>query len=321
MVFRQEITHLSDRCTLWVTGTELWRWRRTALEAAQSADIAAAEIDWFLQELTGLDRLRLYTLQDCPQIQIPYPLSEFSKLWDLRTHQRVPIQYLTGTTPWRHFSLAVSPAVLIPRPETELLIDLAIALAPTFLSDIAVPMHWVDLGTGSGAIALALNHAFPQATIHAVDYSPEALRIARYNAERQGLGGDRIQWYQGSWWEPLTALRGKLLGMVSNPPYIPSQMIAQLQPEVAWHEPHLALDGGADGLGCIRHLVQGAPDYLQTGGLWLVEMMAGQAATVVDLLTAQGDYTSIQVHRDLAGIDRFVSAVTQPRSGVSACPK
>ena len=96
--------------------------------------------------------------------------------------------------------------------------------------------------------------------------------------------------------------------MVANPPYIPSTLVPQLQPEVAHHEPQLALDGGADGLECIRHLVETSPAYLRSGGVWLIEMMAGQAQTVTELLQNQGSYCNIEIHADLAGIERFALA-------------
>jgi release factor glutamine methyltransferase len=119
---------------------------------------------------------------------------------------------------------------------------------------------------------------------------------------------DRVQFFQGFWFQPLEAMENQLRGMVSNPPYIPKGMLSGLQPEVAWHEPHLALDGGEDGLDCIRHLVATAPIYLKSGGIWLIEMMAGQSEQVMELLEKQGDYDRIQVHADLAGIDRFILA-------------
>jgi release factor glutamine methyltransferase len=213
------------------------------------------------------------------------------------------VQYLVERSPWRQFELRVTPAVLIPRPETELLIDLAIAAAPPALQQ----GHWADLGTGSGAIAIGLATAFPQATIHAVDQSSEALAIAQDNAQRcERL--DHIRFYQGSWFEPLHDLRGQLNGLVSNPPYIPTALLDTLQPEVVRHEPQMALDGGEDGLDCIRHLIHHAPDYLQPNGLWLVEMMAGQAEAVSALLEAQGGYKQISIHSDLAGIERFALA-------------
>lgn len=296
-----------------VSGLELWQWRIKAQAAAVSAsqnsggDILPQEVDWLLQELAGIDRLslRLGSLKTQPAIDIKIPFSELEHLWRKRLELRVPIQYLLGSAPWRQFTLKVSPAVLIPRPETECLIDLVIEAAeadPSLRTGC-----WADLGTGSGAIALGLATALPQATIHAVDQSQEALAIAQHNAQIWELT-DRIQFYQGSWLEPLAGIQGQLSGLVSNPPYIPSQMVLELQPEVTQHEPHLALDGGADGLDCIRHLVASAPDYLREGGVWMVEMMAGQAESVFELLKQQGSYDRIEVRRDFAGIERFALA-------------
>ncbi|XGW00500.1 MAG: peptide chain release factor N(5)-glutamine methyltransferase [Leptolyngbya sp. BL-A-14] len=296
-----------------VSGHALWQWRATAQQEAIAADISADEVDWLLQDLAGLDRLslRLETFKDKSEIRLAKPLTELDQLWQQRLHGRVPVQYLTGVAPWRQFLLKVSPSVLIPRPETECLIDLAIAAThPTSNSPFPAPStqgHWVDLGTGSGAIAIGLAVAFPGARIHAVDYSAAALAIARANAQQLRLT-DRIQFYEGSWLEPLAQLKGQLSGIVANPPYIPSDWVPSLQPEVAQHEPHLALDGGADGLDCIRQLVETAPDYLKPGGVWLVEMMAGQAHAVFDLLQQQGSYCQIQTYPDLAGIERFAIA-------------
>jgi release factor glutamine methyltransferase len=149
--------------------------------------------------------------------------------------------------------------------------------------------------------------AFPGSIIHAVDLSEEALAIAQFNAASYHFQ-ERICFYQGSWLHPLEHLRGKLTGIVSNPPYIPSQMVPELQPEVAQHEPFLALDGGADGLDCIRHLISTAPAYLRSGGILLFEMMVGQADVVRELLHQQGSYHSVQIHPDLAGIERFALA-------------
>ncbi|MEH2080985.1 MAG: peptide chain release factor N(5)-glutamine methyltransferase [Nostoc sp.] len=286
-----------------VSGLQLWQWRNAALEAAIATDVPPMEVDWLLLEVAGLDRLalRLESFKNWPQIQMQLPLEELDHLWQRRLNDRLPVQYIAGVTPWRNFQIAVSSAVLIPRPETECLIDLAKA------STSNASGHWADLGTGSGAIALGLADVLPKATIHAVDYSLEALAIARSNADNLGLA-DRIRFYQGSWWEPLTFLKGQFSGMVSNPPYIPTSTLTTLQPEVVNHEPHLALDGGADGLDSIRHLIEISPSYLQPGGLWLIEMMAGQADTVQELLQNQGSYYKIQIHADLAGIERFALA-------------
>ncbi|MEG4811713.1 peptide chain release factor N(5)-glutamine methyltransferase [Microcoleus sp. F8-D3] len=292
---------------MFVSGLELWQWVNQAKAQARSYDIPLAEIDWLLQELAGLDRLalRLESFKDLPKIELKLSFSELALLWQRRLQERVPVQYLTGIAHWRHFSLKVTQAVLIPRPETELLIDLAVEAVTSY--SVNPKSHWVDLGTGSGAIAIGLASALTNARVYAVDCSSEALAVARLNAENLGFES-RINFYQGSWWEPLEFLKGQVSGMVSNPPYIPSSTVLTLQPEVLKHEPHLALDGGFDGLDCIRHLVETAPDYLESGGVWLVEMMAGQETAVADMLQSHGSYGKVQIFSDLAGIDRFALA-------------
>ena len=300
--------------TVFVSGLELWQWINQAKTEAIESDIPLTELDWFLIELTGLDRLalRLESFKDLPKIELKLSLSELVELWHRRLQERMPMQYLTGTVHWRHFSLKVTPAVLIPRPETELLVDLAVQAVKGDRTNRKSKIenrksNWVDLGTGSGAIAIALASELTNATIHAVDFSSEALAVARENVDNLGFT-DRVNFYQGSWWEPLGFLKGRVSGMVSNPPYIPSSTVLTLQPEVLKHEPHLALDGGFDGLECIRHLVNTAPDYLESGGVWLVEMMAGQAEAVADMLESHGSYCDVRIFADLAGVDRFAIA-------------
>jgi len=291
-----------------VAGDRLWQWRSKALEQAQQHDISPEEVDWLLQELAQLDRLslRLGTIRHQAEVCLRCPLKKLDSLWQQRLSDRTPIQYLAGSTPWRTFEMRVSPAVLIPRPETELIID--IAIAKTESHPALRKGHWADLGTGSGAIALGLAEAFPEATIHAVDWSHKALAIAKQNAELNGLS-DRITFHQGSWFEPLHQLRNSLSGIVSNPPYIPSEELPNLQAEVFQHEPLLALDGGADGLDAIRHLAHSGLTYLNPGGVWIVELMIGQSETVRHLLQTKG-YRAIAAHSDLSGIDRFISAHT-----------
>lgn len=290
---------------MFVSGLELWQWVNQA--KAIASDIPNSELDWLLQELAGLDKLalRLESFKDLPKIELKLSLSELAQLWERRLQERVPVQYLTGVAHWRNFSLKVTPAVLIPRPETELLIDLAVDAVKSY--SVNRKSDWVDLGTGSGAIAIGLASELKNATIHAVDCSVSALAVAQINADNLGFGS-RINFYQGLWWEPLEFLKGKVSGMVSNPPYIPSSTVLTLQPEVLKHEPHLALDGGLDGLDCIRHLIETAPDYLKSGGVWLVEMMAGQETAVADMLQSHGSYGQVQIFSDLAGIDRFALA-------------
>ncbi|MGB3536281.1 MAG: peptide chain release factor N(5)-glutamine methyltransferase [Microcoleaceae cyanobacterium] len=290
-----------------IEGIELRQWYQQAKEAARTAEIEPYEVDWLLRELSDVDllKLRLDSTSSDSTIKLRQPWCEIIQLWQQRLQQRVPIQYLVGRTHWRYFTLKVAPGVLIPRPETELIIETAVSA--TKADPQLQQGYWADLGTGSGAIALGLAEVFPQARIHGIDCSPDAIAIARFNAKQLQLD-HRIQFDRGSWWQPVKTLQGQFSGMVSNPPYIPREMITTLQPEVALHEPHLALDGGEDGLHCIRHLVQTAPLYLKPGGVWLIEMMAGQGEQVAALLHQQGSYTQIQVMSDLAGLDRFVLA-------------
>lgn len=293
-----------------VSGLELWQWRQEAIAAAVAAEVSPDEVDWLLQEVANLDKLalRLESYKGRSHLQLQMSLEKLTQLWHRRVHEKLPVQYITGVTPWRNFSLVVNQSVLIPRPETEYLIDLAIAACRDRSSPNPLEGgHWADLGTGSGAIAIGLADSLTNTTIHAVEFSAEALAIAQHNAHRLGFA-DRINFYQGSWLEPLDPLQGQLSGIVSNPPYIPSEMVPDLQPEVAQHEPHLALDGGSDGLECIRHLVTTAPTYLKSGGVLLLEMMTGQAPTLINLLQQQGSYCQIKIFSDLAGIERFARA-------------
>ncbi len=288
-----------------ITGQELWAWRRWAMNIATTNRVSQREVDWLLKSVANLDSLtlRLESIADDRSTDISMSLDRLSALWIDRVEQRKPVQYLIGRTFWRDFELVVSPAVLIPRPETESIIDIALAASNSRQQQGI----WVDLGTGSGAIAIGLAKTLPMAQIFAVDTSAEALDIAKANATRLNVAS-HINFSQGSWFSSLSQLKGKVAGMISNPPYIPSQEVLQLQPEVANHEPHLALDGGLDGLEAIRILVDTAPEYLQPGGIWLIEMMAGQGAQVVELLAQQGNYTDIEIIDDLAGLDRFVLA-------------
>ena len=293
-----------------IAGLELWQWWQAARRSAEAASIPINEADWLLQEVSGLDRLALHlqSFKQWPTVELSVSLSELQDLWQQRVQARVPVQYLAGKVHWRQFTLAVSPAVLIPRPETEYSIDLAAAAVARSGDFSLAEGSWVDLGTGSGAIAIGLADAFPQAAVYATDVSAAALAVAQQNAATLGFAS-RIHFHQGTWWEALpTELHGQLSGMVSNPPYIPSALLPGLQPEVAHHEPHLALDGGGDGLACVQQLIDNAHQFLRPGGIWLVELMAGQAQTVADLLRQAGGYQAIQIHLDLAGIERFVSA-------------
>lgn len=294
-----------------VAGAALAQWREGARAEARASGIDDQEVDWLIRAVSNLDSLtlRLGTLSLQGRVPLRISLDDLDQRWQRRIQDRVPVQYLAEEAPWRQFSLQVSPAVLIPRPETELIIDLAVAAVDRSPQrDRLAEGVWADLGTGSGAIALGLAHAFPRATIVAVDNSPEALAVAQGNIRRYGMA-DRITLYPGSWFQPLAAHRGQFSALVSNPPYIPAGLLATLQPEVIGHEPTQALDGGGDGLDDLRTLATQAPDYLIPGGLWLVEMMRGQGQAVTEVLNQVGAYRDIQVLEDLAGYDRFTLAL------------
>lgn len=289
-----------------VSGQELYLWRKDSIKRALAANVPVQEVDWLLQEISDLDSLslRIESFQNLSVIPLQKSLEQLTLLWEKRLLEYLPVQYIVGRVSWRNFKLQVSPAVLIPRPETELIIEIA-QKANSIVDETET--HWVDLGTGSGAIALGLASVFPHGRIYAVDCSEAALAIAKTNGINTGLS-KQVQFYQGNWWSPLKHLKGKVNGMVSNPPYIPTLELSKLQPEVFKHEPHLALDGGIDGLDAIQYLVKTASEYLVAGGIWLIEIMAGQANRVVEMLSKQGDYHNIEIIPDLAGIDRFILA-------------
>jgi len=234
-----------------------------------------------------------------------YPLQagERQRLDTLLTQRLdgVPLAYLTG---WREFDglrLKVTADVLVPRADTETLVE----WASEFLQEHAhsrPAAQVLDLGTGSGAIALALKHRHPSAEVTGTDSSAAALSVARDNAQRLQLD---VQWLMGRWFEPV---RGRRFDMVvSNPPYIPTAVWQELEPQVRNHEPALALDGGDDGLAAIRAIASQAAEALAPGGYLLLEHHHDQSGAVVALLEEAG-LEQQQAHPDLEGVQRFASA-------------
>ena len=203
-----------------------------------------------------------------------------------------PLAYLLGEREFHGLLLQVSPAVLVPRPDTETLVDWGLEL-------LARPHggtpQVADLGTGSGALALALKHGRPEAAVYAVDLSADALAVAQGNGRRLGL---QIEWRQGDWWQPLRDLLFDLA--VSNPPYI-----AAGDPHLPAlrHEPSMALVAGSDGLDALRRIVQGAPAHLRLGGWLLLEHGHEQASATCSLLAGAG-FDHVQTRADLAGRPR-----------------
>ena len=217
-----------------------------------------------------------------------------------RRKSREPLQYILGVQYFCGVELAVNDAVLIPRPETETLCEIALKRLETLRRPAVA-----DLCTGSGAIAVAVKSARPDAEVFATELSHQALSVARDNASRNGAD---ITFLQGDLMEPL---RGKTFDLIlSNPPYIKAGDLDTLQPEVL-HEPRMALDGGEDGLVFYRRLAQGAPRYVKRGGGILLELGDGQAQAVTALFETAG-FAGVRVHSDLFGKPRVLEALLYP---------
>ncbi len=215
---------------------------------------------------------------------------------------REPLQHLTGHAPFRSLDLLVGPGVFVPRPETESVAQLAIDA----LQAVAAPEPLaVDLGTGSGAIALALATEVPHATVVAVERSPEAYAWAQRNADHVGAANVRV--VLGDLADALPELDGGVDVVVSNPPYIPDEAIPR-DPEVRLHDPALALYGGPDGLDVVRIISRRAARLLRPGGTLVLEHGELQGAEIRDLLTADG-WRAAATTRDLLGRDRTTTAL------------
>ncbi len=215
---------------------------------------------------------------------------------------RKPLSRILGRREFYGLEFQLNAATLDPRPDTETLVDAVLAMvAADGRSQTALRI--LDLGTGTGAILLALLNQLPQATGLGIDIAPEALDVARRNADALGLAG-RSTFRTGDLMEGLAEAFDII---VSNPPYIPSGDLAGLDPEVALHDPRLALDGGHDGLDFFRRIIGQAPLHLMQGGIVALEVGCGQAAEIAGLLTHAG-FRAPETHDDLAGIARVVVA-------------
>jgi release factor glutamine methyltransferase len=218
-----------------------------------------------------------------------------------RRLEREPVAYLVGQREFYGLDMLVDARVLVPRPETELLVDLALAAIQRWQAwgQREGQIRIVDVGTGSGAVAIALTYHVPGLHLYATDLSPDALDVARTNALRHHVA-DRITFLSGDLLSPLPEAVDMI---VSNPPYT---LFDEIDPGVQRHEPRLALDGGADGLDVYRALLRQAPAWLRGGGMLLLEIGDTQAAAVGKLARAAFAASSCQVHHDLAGRERVV---------------
>lgn len=255
------------------------------------------ELSWLLQDTTS-------TSSDTDTVRLRAHIDDLYSLWRQRVEERKPFQYLVGNEHWRDLVLVVREGVLIPRPETELLVDLAREV-DGFREGL-----WADMGTGSGAIAVGIGRELGTGgSVIATDVSGTAVEVARFNIERYGLK-DKVEIRQGSWFDPLQDVKGRLTGLISNPPYIPSSHISGLQAEVGRHEPRLALDGGENGMEHLVHLCEGSASALKAGGFFAFETNGDeQTEFIADLMkTKWGDFfCNIKRVPDFAGIKRFLT--------------
>ena len=277
---------------------------RSGAEILHKAGVANARLDAevLLRDVLGIEQTELSLSMD--EALCATAIREFHHRL-LRRAAREPVAYITGRKEFWSLDVVVTPAVLIPRPETELLVELALKLSTR--SSGASPRKILDLGTGSGAIAVSLAKEWPQARICAVDISSAAIEIARLNGQRHGVE-ERIEFFCGDLFGPVADEREGFDLIVANPPYIRSGDFAGLAPEIQKWEPVTALDGGADGLLYYRRIVAGAGNYLKGGGSILLELGDGMGEAVAQLIADTGGFEPAQVYRDYAGKERVITA-------------
>ncbi|MBN1978410.1 MAG: peptide chain release factor N(5)-glutamine methyltransferase [Anaerolineae bacterium] len=262
------------------------------LDAITDAPLLEAEV--LLAHV--LDASRATLLAHPERILTADQLTTYQTLVSQRA-SNYPLPYLTGRVEFYGLEFEITPEVLIPRPETETLVDLALARRPETI---------VDVGTGSGCIAVALAVRLPQATICAIEISPAALAVARRNVERHGVA-DRVRLIAGDVLNPRPSPADLI---VSNPPYIPTGDCASLPTSIRHHEPRQALDGGPDGLALIHRLLAQAPGVLKPAGMLLIEIGADQGEAASRLARTYFPEAVICAHPDLAGRDRVLEVRT-----------
>lgn len=281
-----------------ITVAQVLKQSRQVLASA-GIDTAAQEVLWLLEYALHTTPIKLHT--DGQRRLTPSECAEIQRLVARRA-AREPLQYILGTQEFCGLEIAVSPEVLIPRPETELVVEetlLCVALHR--------PSVIVDVGTGSGCIAVAVASVLPQASIYAIDASGSALAVARRNLERHHPGRD-VTCLAGDLCQPLEAigLSSAVDVIVSNPPYVSERAWQGLQPEVRDHEPRTALVGGVTGTEVHDRLLAQAWRFLAPGGWLIMEVGMGQAEAVCQSALESGRYAEPTVRKDAAGIDRIV---------------
>lgn len=263
-------------------------------------DSANFEAELLLRRLLELDRAHFFMNLDDP---FPSHLRQRLDQWLQRRSAGEPIQYILGDQEFFGRVFEVTPAVLIPRPETEILIEMVLTMADQLWSHEA--LHVVDVGTGSGAIAVTLAAERPHWKVTAIDISAAALEVAQKNAMKHGVQ-EQITWIHGEYLHPLSS-KTSIDIFVSNPPYIPTDVVPTLEKQVAEYEPNLALDGGVDGLKPYRILTKQLSQWTNPKKqLILFEIGSEQGQAVSKLVSEISPEMKVQVKQDLAGRDRVV---------------
>lgn len=298
MSTRTDTTATGRDAETW-TVLKLMKWSGEYLEG-KGVGRGRLDAEHLLAHALGVPRLQLYL-----QFDRPLALEELARFRPLlrRRAEREPLQYIVGRAAFRELELKVDPRVLVPRPETEILVDEVLAWAA---GTGAQGLEALDVGTGSGAIALSLLREGPFSLVVATDLSADALAVASENARAAGLE-QRLDLRPGALFEPLGEDE-RFDVVVSNPPYVADSEAASLEPEVGVWEPRAALFAGVEGLDVILQIVAGAADRLRPGGLLALEVGAGHPGRVVAALEARGTYEDVRVRRDLSGRQRVVTA-------------
>lgn len=279
-------------------------WTRGYL-AEKGVENARLETEWMLCAALGLDRVGLYVNFDKPLTSDE--LVPFREMVARRA-KREPLQYILGTQEFMGLEINVSPAVLIPRHDTETLVEEAVRVC-------SKAKRILDIGVGSGCVAVAIAKALSQAEVFGVDTSDEVLEIAGKNADNNSV---TVKFSKGSLFESVGDLTFDLI--VSNPPYIPSGDIAGLQPEVRDFEPKEALDGGADGLDFYRSIIPSAHRHLDPCGWLLFEVGINQSSQVLELFEKEESYDNLFTAKDAGGVERVVGGrLVSKRGSGKAC--
>jgi release factor glutamine methyltransferase len=251
-----------------------------------------------------LTRVKLYLQYDQPLTEQEV---EGYRALIRRRLSREPIQYITGTQEFWSMEFIVNPSVLIPRPETEVLVEQAVSLSKENPNLLEEGVNLLDLGTGCGALAVALAREFEKALIWATDLSEEPLQVARRNAEKHGVR-DRLEFRAGDWFAPFSGKASRFEMILSNPPYIPTEAFEALAPEVRDHEPRSALDGRAQGMVDITRILKEAATYLVPGGWILMEMDPEQIPKAIQVIEETGQFSEHRRVQDYSRRYRVVLA-------------